>query len=401
MCSISEIARRINNKINETKLFILLTNSIDWLIAHSSQGEPYSNSVLIVRLDAIGDFILWLDSAKEFRKLYPDKKIVLCANAVWSGLAERFPYWDEIIAVEENRFRFDIFYRIKLLLFIRRQRFTVAVQPTFSRNLIGDSLIRSTGSQQRIGSQGDLNNISKHDKAISDTWYTKLIFSDDAPLMELKRNAEFVRGLGAENFTSSVAEVRKYFEPPAVLIHENPYYVVFPGALWKYKVWPASNYAELIIRLSKSFGWQVVLCGSLEEKSICDEIMGKSSGVNIKNLAGKTSLVELLEVICGSKMLVGNDTSAIHIAAATGVPSVCILGGGHFGRFLPYELERKGSGPLPTAVIKKMDCYGCDWRCIYPMRRDQPFPCIDSITVDQVEHACIQAASEVPGKIFP
>jgi len=357
--------------------------------------------VLIIRLDAIGDFILWLDSAKEFRKLYPDKKIVLCANAVWSGLAESFSYWDEVVAVEKNRFCSDLFYRIKVLIYIRKRCFKVAIQPTFSREyLTGDSLIRSSGAEQRIGSQGDLSNTTGQDKAISDTWYTKLIPADVAPLMEIKRNAEFIRGLGVKKFSGGIAEVEKLLDLPCELIPENPYYVVSPGALWGYKVWPASKYAELIIKINNLFGWHVVLCGNLEEKSICDKIVELSGCVPIINLAGKTSLVDLFEVIRGAKMLVGNDSSAIHIAASTCTPSVCILGGGHFGRFLPYELEKKGSGPLPIAVIERMDCYGCGWRCIHPIKPNQPFPCIDRIKVDQVEYACIQVASAVSEKIY-
>ncbi len=405
MSSITDIARPLIVKILKTKLYFLRLyflsiSSVDWLIARFYQGVPFSDAMLIIKLDAIGDFILWLDSAKEFRKLYPDKKLVLCANAIWSDLAECFPYWDEVIAVERNRLCTDLFYRIKLLTFIRKQRFKVAIQPTFSREYFtGDSLIRSSGAEQRIGSQGDLSNIIDEDKAISDTWYTKLIPADVAPLMEIKRNAEFIRGLGLENFSGGISKVEKLLDLHCELTPEKSYYVVFPGSLWKYKVWPASKFAELIIRNSKIFGLHVVLCGSLEEKSICDKIVELSGCVPIINLAGKTSLVELFEVIRRAKMLVGNDSSAIHIAAATGTPSVCILGGGHFGRFMPYEIEKKVSAPLPTPVFEKMDCYGCGWRCIYHIKRNQPFPCIDRITVDQVVHACIQVTSVISENI--
>lgn len=407
MSFITDIARLLVVKILETKLYILrlyllFVSSTDRLIARLCQGERFSDAVLIIKLDDIGDFILWLDSAKEFRTLYPDKKIVLCANAIWSDLAECFPYWDEVIAVERNRLCTDLFYRIKLLTSIRKQSFKVAIQPTFSREYFaGDSLIRSSGAEIRIGSQGDLSNIIEKDRAISDTWYTKLVPADVAPLMELKRNAEFMRGLGVENFPGGIAKVEKLMDLPCELKPEKPYYVISPGSLWKYKVWPASKFAELIKKNSKLFGWHVVLCGSLEEKSVCDKIADLSGCGAIINLAGKTSLVQLFEVIRGAKMLVGNDSSAIHIAAATGTPSVCILGGGHFGRFLPYEIDKKVSNPLPTSVFEKMDCYGCGWQCVYHIKRNQPFPCVNMVEVDQVESACIQAASMVTEKICP
>ena len=45
--------------------------------------------VLLIRQDTIGDFVLWLDTAKEYRKLYPsgNYKIVLVGNALWCDLA--------------------------------------------------------------------------------------------------------------------------------------------------------------------------------------------------------------------------------------------------------------------------------------------------------------------------
>ncbi|MBT4662351.1 MAG: lipopolysaccharide heptosyltransferase family protein, partial [Candidatus Marinimicrobia bacterium] len=41
--------------------------------------------VLLIRQDAIGDFVMWLDTAKEYRELYPSEnnRIVLVGNAVW------------------------------------------------------------------------------------------------------------------------------------------------------------------------------------------------------------------------------------------------------------------------------------------------------------------------------
>ena len=58
-------------------------------------------------------------------------------------------------------------------------------------------------------------------------------------------------------------------------------------------------------------------------------------------------------------------TSAMNIAAACGVAAVCILGGGHYGRFMPYEVEQADGRPLPRAIIHQMSCFGCNWQCIY------------------------------------
>jgi len=369
----------------------------DSIVAHIPQTKKYLDAVLLVRLDAIGDFILWLDSAKEFQKLYPDKKIVLCANAVWAGLAEHFPYWDKVIVVERNRLLNDLIYRFRFFMNIRNQHYLIAIQPTFSREyLFGDSLIRASGAMQRIGSQGHMNPSyrNKQEKTISDKRYTELVSADNRPMMELRRNAEFIRGLGVKDFTSRVPKIEKLLDLSQCLQVDKPYYIIFPGAGWGSRTWSSAKYDQLIAYLCKSLGWQAVLCGSAHEKTICDEII-ESSGHSAINLAGKTSMIELVEMIRNANLIISNETSAIHIAAATGTPSVCILGGGHFGRFMPYDPDNKSNAVLPIAVFNKMDCFGCDWKCIYPAKPDEPCPpCIMGIDVDQVEKACMQAISK-------
>jgi ADP-heptose:LPS heptosyltransferase len=79
---------------------------------------------------------------------------------------------------------------------------------------------------------------------------------------------------------------------------------------------------------------------------------------------------------------VGNETSATHIAVAVGTPSICLLGGGHFGRFVPYPDGVGGTIPVP--VHHAMDCFGCDWHCTQPHRDGDPAPCIAAIAVDSV-----------------
>jgi len=71
-------------------------------------------------------------------------------------------------------------------------------------------------------------------------------------------------------------------------------------------------------------------------------------------LAGKTTIAQLVELIRNASLLIGNDSAAIHMAAATQTPSVCILGGGHYGRFLPYQPESRETEYIgPQLVLKK------------------------------------------------
>jgi ADP-heptose:LPS heptosyltransferase len=82
--------------------------------------------------------------------------------------------------------------------------------------------------------------------------------------------------------------------------------------------------------------------------------------------------------------VVSNETGAAHLAAAVETPVVCLLGGGHYGRFVPYPEEYRAKAPAPLPVVHTMDCFGCDWRCIYPVAKGKPTPCIERISVDAV-----------------
>ena len=81
--------------------------------------------------------------------------------------------------------------------------------------------------------------------------------------------------------------------------------------------------------------------------------------------------------------MVSNDTSAVHIAVAVNTPVICILGGAYYGRFLPYpELPEKQI--ILETVSYSMPCYGCNGDCIYPLKKNEPAPCITNISVDAV-----------------
>ena len=65
---------------------------------------------------------------------------------------------------------------------------------------------------------------------------------------------------------------------------------------------------------------------------------------------------------------------------------VVIVGGGHFGSFVPYPQEVT---PANTRfVFQEMECYHCFWRCHRRANKFQLFPCIGAIAEDQVLRAC-------------
>jgi len=366
-----------------------------WLLDYLPTFFKSKQGVLLVRLDLIGDFVLWLDSAQAYRRLYPSEKVTLAVNSACEELAKTLPHWDKVIGVNVHQLRTNYLYRLRTLFQLRWCNFAVAIHPTFSRELVGDLATRASFAPVRMGYEGDLNNIPTNIKNITNCWYTKLINNDPKQTMELNINAHFVRALGCDKFLSHVASIPKIpLQRIAEIALEYPYAIVAPGASWSRKQWPIEQFLKLAQKLVSQRGLKIVLCGSSDDFLLCEHISKGLPANCVRNLAGKTTLTEYVEIIRSATLLVCNDSAPVHIAAATHTPSVCILGGGHFGRFLPYTPEVPlASSQAPLVVTNRMECFGCKWICTIAPSADAAVPCVQFVPVGDVYAACIDAIS--------
>ncbi len=381
------------------RLFVETLTEKYWLLDYLPTFAKRKEGVLLLRLDMIGDFVLWLDSARVYRQLYPNQKITLAVNSACAELAKTLPHWDEVIAINVQSLRTDLMYRLRTLVKLRVRHFAVAVQPTFSREFVGDLALRSTCAAERIGYAGDASNIPSTQKAKTDHWYSKLIANHPDCKMELSTNAHFVRALGSLDFLSQTPVIDITVPLSAKHQFNKRYIVIAPGASWQPRAWPIAHFAALIQQLSSQFNVDFVLCGGKEDQPLCEELLQKVNSGNLINLTGQTSLLELIEIIRGAVLVVSNESSPVHIAAATATPSVCLLGGGHFGRFMPYTIERQVETPFssPVAAWHNMDCFGCSWKCKFKLEANQAVPCIVMVSVDAIAEHCQTILTQILG----
>ncbi len=141
------------------------------------------------------------------------------------------------------------------------------------------------------------------------------------------------------------------------------------------KTLPASWFAG-VLRAMEGEPLDVALLGSAQDAAICREVeaaLRQQGGPhNVVNLAGRTSIPGLVEVIRACDAMLCIDAAPLHIAAALRRPLAGIIGGGHFGRFYPW-----GDPALARVINKPMDCYGCSWQCKYDTVR-----CLQEIPPD-------------------
>jgi ADP-heptose:LPS heptosyltransferase len=340
--------------------------------------------LLLVRLDAIGDFLIWTNVASEYKLAYPDEKVILIANQYWAQLAKKFPHFDEVFEVDIIKFTNKLNYRKKILTTIYNLNVKIAIQPTFSRSSItGDSIIRASNALEKVAPKGDSNNTISFYKNIFDKFYTKIIdINIDKHESEFIRNAKFIQNTISTNYTSKIQYIPILGELNEDLKITNDYCIIFPGASSIGKQWSAENFIALINKILNIYKIKIYLCGSNLEFKKCQYILNSINSEDVFNFAGKTNLWEFVEFIRNSKFLISNDTSASHIAPLVNTPSICILGGGHFGRFHPYPNHISENPPI--IVNHFMACYSCNWECNISKDFNNPWPCILNINVDLV-----------------
>lgn len=350
-------------------------------------------ALVIVRVDAIGDFVVWLASAEVLVELYRPRRVILIANQLVFDLARATGVFDEVIPLDVQAFQNNRRYRFSMLRRVRALGAAIAVQPTYSRAFwVGDALICATGAKERIGQEGDLNNIRSWQRRLSDRWYTQLVQPIAESRHEVQRNADFLRALGINSALPACARLGVVGVRPDALETGRPYFVVIPGAGSSRRMWPVDRFAALARRVAVERDLRLVICGSPDEKGLSRALASAAGLDDTLILAGQTSVSQLVETIRGARLTIANDSSAIHIAAAVGAPSLCLLGGGHYERFLPYPdaVQNLGSINRPSCVHAAMTCFNCNWQCSQPHSLQGPFPCLEAITLEVATMAALR-----------
>ncbi len=88
--------------------------------------------------------------------------------------------------------------------------------------------------------------------------------------------------------------------------------------------WPPSNFARTADLLAERWNARIVFFGVHSEKELVDEVISKMKNGAI-NLAGRTSVSELVGIVKRCFLLLTNDTATMHVAAAVGVPIVALF----------------------------------------------------------------------------
>jgi ADP-heptose:LPS heptosyltransferase len=267
---------------------------------------------------------------------------------------------------------------------------TVVLDAFFRRALMADSLAWVTGAPKTYVSYPYISEPTRSEFTYYLSLATDVVDTGLYPIHELDRHAAFISHYCYEP-VKVVPPVLNWRDKMPNLPVGDPYVVLNPGSNEYGRRWPLEDYVFLSKWLVKN-GFRVVFVGKANEKSITDLILEVAKDQNIIDMTGKTDLPELMDILNSATLVVTNDTGPMHLSIGLGTPTVAIIGGGHFGSFVPYP--KQATPDCVRFINQYMDCYHCFWRC--PKREDtrESFPCVAAVTQDQVQAACLELLRE-------
>jgi len=157
------------------------------------------------------------------------------------------------------------------------------------------------------------------------------------------------------------------------------------GGIWETKLWQTASYLELMKTLSDSINASFILIGDSRDKPRADELAHNFPG-KVLNLVGRTSILQASAVIRLCDLVISNDTSAMHLGWAQGVPTI-----GIFGSTDPLRTSPLGEKSFAFASTL-LPCHPCfSGKCL--ISEIEPIRCLKRISPAKVAQKCLEFLS--------
>ncbi|MDO8724273.1 MAG: glycosyltransferase family 9 protein [Syntrophales bacterium] len=356
------------------------------IIASSFTAPENISSILVIQLGDIGDVIWTFPTLFALKTTYPHAKLSLLMREGRTELLEGLQDIDNFFEV--RKYRGSYFKRIWdqfiFLKALRSQRF----------DLLFDLRADDRGAvMARISGATVRGALYYEDVPF---WRNRMFthLTEPAISYEMKGPAEqslrIVKsfGIGKDlkipDFPVNEAIRERVRAMLPIDLASQSWITISPFSRWSYKDWPYDNWIEIFNWLWSEYKIAVLIVGAKGERSKTDEIIQTCSG-RAYNFAGRTRLSELVELVRMSRMHIGVDTGAVHIAAAVGTPTITIYGPS-------YSEGWAHPGRKHRVVFPDMECVPCHQVGCDNQHRSI---CLETLKVERVRMTIREALPEV------
>jgi heptosyltransferase-2 len=298
----------------------------------------------------LGDAVMSLPALRAVRSVFPHAHLAVVAKPAVAGIYTRERAADQVIVYSGSR--------TECAATLRAGRFDAAI--LFQNAFDAALLAWTAGIPERIGYRRDgrgllltraipvpePGEIPRHERF----YYLELLRR--AGLMERFPECGAIRlDRLDEARQAGTGRLRKLgIEGPAIGISPGAAY----GGAKRYERFP-----EVAQALAPA---EFLIFGSPSEEALCASVAAQIPGA--RNLAGRTSLADFIELAAACRVFLTNDSGAMHVASALGVPTVTVFGA-------TDDTTTGPTGPLARIVREHAECSPCllrecpiDHRCM-------------------------------------
>jgi len=288
-----------------------------------SRGFP----ILFITATRIGDAILSSGLIKRLHDEIPDARFTIVAGPHAAPLFAHVPGLDRIIVFEKSRSGshwFDLWRKV------RNTKWGLVV------DLRGSGISQFLSTRRRAIHRKSPEPIHKVMEAartlrIEDEPAAPHIFTD--PDLEVYAD-ELLEGSG-------------------------PILAMAPAANWIGKTWPVERFSQVAMTLLHGYGplagGRLMVLGGPGDEAL-GRSLKDSAGRRFINLTGKVDLLTAFACLKRARLFIGNDSGAMHLAAAAGCPTIGLFGPSDERLYAPWgEHARVVRGPRSFEQIRAVD----------------------------------------------
>jgi len=332
--------------------------------------------ICVLHLNQIGDLVFSLPLLKALREFCPTAEIHSVVRPTLGELLQNSPYID--MAVQRKR---GILNDLRLLSEIRRARYDLVISLSDSPSCL--MMAGLSGAKRRVGFRLFPWDAGLNMKEAAEGYHSwrndlKLLKRLNIPVAQM----DYVGLLSLPERKDAEGSTESWWSGIG-----DHYVVLAPGTSVRrgMKAWEEKKFGELIVLLKKTYGFTPVLAGDEKDREGNERVIEEARQKDregeidpIVNLAGKTNLVALCQLLKGASLFVGVDSGIMHLASSLDIPVVGIFG--------PTDPSQVGPQNKKSVVVQKkeMECVPCD------LKGCEERGCLTGLDVKEVFDACQQ-----------
>lgn len=309
------------------------------------------NKIVVCKFKGLGSIIQATPMLQALRENYPNAEITFLSTKSNASFLSKIEVIDKVITIDDSsafrlissltstvykliRYRPEVYIDLE----IYSNFSTLVTIATLSKNRIGFYL-RSSSFRMGI--------------------YTHMMYyNTNVPISEVYMQIARLMNPNSKSFGlyplgESVEKATKFSFSNYIVINPNA------SDLRIERRWSSENYNALSLWICEQFpNKKVVFIGSKSEQAYVDEILNNSEHDNLINLAGKTTVDELISLIDHAELMITNDTGPMHIAFACNTPTIALFG--------PCSPEQYGWNSNARIIYERVYCSPCVHEFVSP-----------------------------------